>query len=235
MILSEETAIVTGVSSGLGRALSIALVNQGAKVYGVARSIDKLQSLQHELGDMFIPVALDVTQASSVSEWVQNTFSDVNSPAILINNAGVGYLQKLGELSAQQWEAMINTNLNGMYYITAAVLPFMKQNAAHCHILNIGSILGKTTNALSAGYSATKFGVQGFSQALFKELRGFGIKVTCVNPGSIETSFFQASGIESHAAMLQPQEVAQLLVYLLQTPDNLLVDEITLRPLNPSP
>jgi short-subunit dehydrogenase len=111
----------------------------------------------------------------------------------------------------------------------------MKANPGTCHIINIGSILGKTTRAESAAYSATKFAMQGFSEALFKELRSDKIKVTCVNPGSIDTHFFEESGIIPHANMMQPKDIADLVLHLLETPDNLLVDEITLRPLIPNP
>lgn len=233
MNINEKIAVITGASSGLGAALAAALVADGATVFGLARNAEKLKAIQHTLGDTFIPVVLDITDQKAVSDWVNKTFSESKSPAILVNSAGVGHLKKLSDTTLEQWHAMIDTNLNGMFYLTSAIIPFMKRNPAHCHILNIGSILGKTTSAVSAAYSATKYGMQGFSEALFKELRGHGIKVTCVNPGSIDTDFFAESGIEAHHNMLQPNEVAQLLVHLLQTPDNLLVDEITLRPLQP--
>jgi len=130
---------------------------------------------------------------------------------------------------------MMNTNLNGIFNITSWLIPLMKTNAETCHIINIGSILGKTARAESAAYSATKFAIQGFSEALFKELRSYKIKVTCVNPGSIDTHFFEESGIQPHKNMMQPDDIAALIVHIIETPDNLLVDEITLRPLIPNP
>lgn len=133
----------------------------------------------------------------------------------------------------QQWHDMINTNLNGTFYITSSLVPFMKQHNANCHIINIGSILGKTTREEGTAYCATKYGMQGFSEALFKELRTFNIKVTCVNPGSIETPFFEDSGIKPHHNMLQPNEIASFITHILETPDNMLIDEITIRPLQP--
>lgn len=235
MNINGKNAIITGASSGLGAALAAALVAKGATVFGLARNAEKLQHIQQNLGDKFIPVVMDISDQKTVAQWTNTTFSESKYPTILVNNAGVGYLKKLGDLSMEEWHEMINTNLNGTFYLTSAISPFMKQNSENCHILNIGSILGKTTSATSAAYSATKYGMQGFSEALFKELRGHHIKVTCVNPGSIDTHFFTDSGIEPHSNMLQPNEVSELLVHLLETPDNLLVDEITLRPLNPGP
>ncbi len=101
------------------------------------------------------------------------------------------------------------------------------------HIINIGSILGKTTSGGKAAYSATKYAMQGMSEALYKELRRNNIKVSLVNPGSISTDFLTESGIQPNEDMLRPEEVADVLIFLLKTPQNVLIDELTLRPLNP--
>ena len=231
MEISQKIAIVTGASSGLGAALARALVAKGATVYGLARNIEKLNAIQNEIGNTFIPVCMDITDQKSIAAWAKDTFSNSHLPDILINNAGTGYFRKIDEISLNQWHEMINTNLNGVFYLTSSFVPMMKQNLNVCHIINIGSILGKTTRVEGAAYSATKYGIQGFSESLFKELRGHGIKVTCVNPGSIDTDFFIGSGIKPHHNMLQPNDIAAVIVHILETPDNLLIDEITLRPL----
>ncbi|MEO6882786.1 MAG: SDR family NAD(P)-dependent oxidoreductase [Bacteroidia bacterium] len=235
MNISQKIAIVTGASSGLGAAFASILIEKGAKVYGLARNLDKLNAIQKQLGDQFIPISIDISDQKLIATWVANTFSDSTLPDILINNAGVGYFSKIEELSLAQWHQMINTNLNGTFYVTSSIVPLMKKNTNPCHIINIGSILGKTTNSDSAAYSATKYAMQGFSESLFKELRAYTIKVTCMNPGSIDTHFFEDSGIKPHHNMLQPDDIAALAIHILETPDNLLVDEITLRPLNPKP
>ncbi|MGV8946954.1 MAG: SDR family oxidoreductase [Lutibacter sp.] len=231
MEIRQKIAIVTGASSGLGAALARALVAKGATVYGLARNIEKLNAIQNELENSFIPVCMDITDQKAIAAWAKGTFSNSHLPDILINNAGTGYFKKIEELSLYQWHEMINTNLNGVFYLTSSFVPMMKQNLNVCHIINIGSILGKTTRVEGAAYSATKYGIQGFSESLFKELRGHGIKVTCVNPGSIDTDFFIGSGIKPHHNMLQPNDIAAVIVHILETPDNLLIDEITLRPL----
>jgi len=235
MNVDGKIAVITGASSGLGAALGDAFVAKGAIVYGLARNLEKLHDIENKLGKKFIPVGLNITSQKEIETWVQNTFSDSRLPDILINNAGAGYFKKIDELSLERWHEMINTNLNGAFYITSKIVPLMKSNQNTCHIINIGSILGKTTRTESAAYSATKYGMQGFSEALFKELRSYKIKVTCVNPGSIDTDFFEDSGIHPHKNMLQPKDVAALIIYLIETPDNLLVDEITMRPLIPDP
>jgi len=120
--------------------------------------------------------------------------------------------------------------------MTRNIVPLMKANEAVCHIINIASIAGKIGNPQLTGYNASKFGVRGFSEALFKELRYDGIKVTCFYPGSIATSFFDnTKGVETHPNMMQPEDVSKLLINVLETADNFLINEVTMRPLNPKP
>ncbi len=231
MQLDKKIAIVTGASRGLGAALAEALVAKGTIVYGLARNAEKLNSLQNKLGNSFISVCMDITDPTALNTWVENTFSENNTPDILINNAGVGYFKEIDQLSLQQWQAMINTNLNAVFYLTSSIVPMMKKNQNTCHIINIGSILGKFARPETAAYSATKYGIQGFSEALYKDLSKHKIKVSCVNPGSINTHFFDDSGIYGHNNMLLPNVIAEMIIYILETPDNFLVDEITFRPL----
>lgn len=231
MKVDNKIAIVTGVSRGLGTALAAALVAKGAKVYGLARNLERLNDIQKQLGNNFIPVGIDVIDYEKLQAWAENTFVDTDIPDILINNAGTGYFSDIDQLSIERWHAMINTNLNGIFYLTSIIVPMMKKNTSTCHIINIGSILGKTNRPKTAAYSATKYGVLGFSEALYKELSKDKIKVTCVNPGSIETHFFDDSGILPHPSYLQPSDIASLIINIIETPDNFLIDEITFRPL----
>lgn len=234
MELKSKIAIVTGANSGLGAACSKMLVQKGALVYGLARNQARLETIQKELETNFVPVSIDITQPEAVRQWVNETFLE-SFPDILINNAGAGYFGKVDEIQEEAWHQMIDTNLNAVFYLTSAIVPLMKKNIKSTHIINIGSILGKTSGAEKSGYSATKFAIQGYSEALFKELRGENIKVTCINPGSIDTHFFESSGILPHQNMLQPSELAALIVNVLETPANLLIDELSVRPLNPRP
>lgn len=233
MDLQHKNVILTGVSSGLGKAIAVALIKKGATVYGVARNRAKLTTIQSELGEKFHPVNIDITNKTTLKKWVKTMFNNNTFADVLINNAGIGSFQKIDELPEEDWEEMINTNLNGMFYITHAFVPFLKENKNTTHIINIGSILGTMGRSEGAAYCTSKYGVSGFSDALFKELRFFNIKVTCVNPGSIETDFFASSGIEKHGQMLQPSDLADTIVHLLETPDNMLINELTVRPLNP--
>lgn len=233
MDIHSKIAIVTGASSGLGAAMAKALVEENAKVYGLARNMKELERLREDVGASFTPVRLDISDRVAVKNWILDTFSEAYQPDILINNAGAGSFGKIDEMEAATWDVMVNTNLTGMYNITSQVVKLMRTTAKPSHIINIGSILGTVTRAEGAAYSATKFGIRGFSNSLYKELRGDNIKVTLLNPGSIDTHFFESSGINAHKNMLQPNDIANTVLHILKTPDNMLIDELTIRPLNP--
>ncbi len=236
MDLDSKIAVVTGASSGIGYSFSKALIEKGATVYGLARSTEKLNKIQEELGKKFVPVTMDITKHSDIENWIGDIFNESHQPDVLINNAGLGRFGNVDDLPLKDWETMINTNLSGTFYMTRQIVPLMKQNEATCHIVNIASIAGKIGNPELSGYNASKYGVRGFSEALFKELRYDGIKVTCFYPGSIATEFFdKATQSGTHANMMQPGDVANVLINILETPDNFLINDITMRPLNPKP
>ncbi len=233
MDIKNKIAVVTGASGGLGASIAEALKRKGATVYGIARNSDSLNAIRDKIGDTFIPVKLDISDEEKVSEWISKTFSSIHKPDILINNAGVGSFGKIDDAPTSEWLKMVNINLNGLFFITSKIVPFLKENEQSSHIINIGSILGSMGREEGTAYCATKYGVAGFSDALFKELRYFNIKVTCLNPGSIETDFFKTSGIDKHSNMLHPNDIANTLVHVLETPDNMLINELTIRPLQP--
>lgn len=234
MNLQAKIAIVTGASSGIGAAFSKMLVNEGATVYGLARSTDKLALLQKQLGDGFHPVTMDVTDYAALESWVQETFKGEHLPDVLVNNAGLGFFGNVDELPMEQWHMMMDVNLSAVFYLTRLITPLMKQNEHVCHIANIASVAGLMGNPQISAYNATKFGLRGFSESLFKELRYDGIKVTCFFPGSIATNFFDSiESVELHDNMMQPADVAETLRHVLSTPDNYLINEVTMRPLNP--
>lgn len=232
MNLKNKVAIITGASSGLGVAIATALVTKKVKVYGLARNRERLIEIEDQLGLLFQPVPIDITDRDKLTRWVVMEFDLNNPPDILINNAGLGSFGKIDEMPTEEWLAMVDVNIKGMYLLTSTLTPFLKRNSCSTHIINIGSILATTARAEGTAYCATKYAVRGFSEALFKELRSDNIKVTCVNPGSINTTFFESSNIEAHENMLDPQDLANTIVHILETPDNMLINEITIRPLD---
>lgn len=237
MNLDKKVAIVTGASSGIGVSFSRDLVRKGAIVYGFARSVDKMNALQQELGDAFTPIQVDVRQAASVETGVQEVLDREQRVDILVNNAGLGKFANLDEMPLEQWNVQMDTNLTGVFLCSKAVLPAMKaQNEASGfggHIVNIASVAGLVGNPQLTAYNATKFGLRGFSEALMKEVRYDGIKVTCIYPGSIATNFGAVSGSGGSPNPMQPTDISETLIHVLETGDNYLISEVMMRPLRP--
>lgn len=234
MNLLNKTAIVTGASRGLGASISKLLVDKGVRVFGIARSANDLQVLKQHLGERFVPIVMDLRNRTEIEQFVKNTFDETQGPEILINNAGFGFWGNVEETPPETWDDMMAVNLTSVYDFTRLIVPLMKSNPETCHIVNISSVAGLMGNPGLTAYNASKYALRGFSDALMKEVRKDGIKVTCLFPGSIETSFFDKLDMKGSANKLHPDEVAELIVFLIETSSNFLVDEITLRPLIPN-
>ena len=233
MNLAGKTAIVTGASSGLGAEFSKALVAKGATVYGLARRESRLAELAQTLGRAFRPMPCDITVEGDVADAI----TSLSRIDILINNAGLGRFAPVDEQNLADWSVQIDTNLSGVFYCTRAVVPIMKaqneQTGFGGHIVNIASIAGIVGNPNLSAYNATKFGLRGFSEATMKELRGFGIKVSVLCPGSTETGFGRKSGSRGAAQPMQPPDIAATVIHVLEAPDNYLISEVVMRPLRP--
>jgi len=237
MDLSNKVVVVTGASSGIGTAFAEALIAKGATVYGLSRNMQAMLAIKDNLGDAFKPIGCDVTDEERVQAAFEHIVTESGRIDALLNNAGLGRFGPLKDATTEQWNVQIDTNLTGIFFCTRATIPTMQaQNAATGfggHIINIASVAGLIGNANISVYNATKFGVRGFSEALMKELRGDGIKVTCVYPGSIETNFFKGAGIKSSTNPMMPEDIAGTVVHILEAPDNYLISEVMMRPLRP--
>ena len=233
MLLQDRIAVVTGASAGLGAAISRDLVRAGATVIGLARREDRLAVLRKELGDAFVPVRCDVTDETSV----ERAFAGIGRVDILVNNAGLGRFGQVETLSSDDWDLVMNTNLRGLFLCTRAVLPGMRARNESSgfggHIVNIASVAGLIGNPDISAYNASKFGVRGFSEALMKEVRGQGIKVTCIYPGSIATEFQAEAGTTGTPNPMTAEDVASTVTHVLGTSDNYLISEVVMRPLRP--
>jgi len=238
MDLTDSVAVVTGASSGLGKHVSRTLVDQDATVYGLARSLDKLKTIQEEVGPRFRPVSCDVRNAERVQEAFDKVGRERNHLDVLINNAGLGQFGPVDDLSLDEWDVQIDTNLRGVFLCTRQAVPVMRQQNEDSgfggHIVNVASIAGLVGTANLSAYNASKYGVRGFSQALMKEVRGDGIRVTCVYPGSIDTNFFDVADMDMTDNPLDPGDVADTVIHVLESPTNHLISEIVLRPLRPT-
>ena len=237
MDLKDKVAIVTGASSGLGIDFSRVLIEKGTHVYGFARNADKLERVRGELGDLFHPVTVDVRDEAGVEEGVKKTVDEQGRIDILVNNAGLGQFGPLDTLKTEQWDVQMDTNLTGVFLCTRAVLATMKAQNAESgfggHIVNIASVAGLVGNANLSAYNATKFGLRGFSEALMKEVRQDGIKVTCMYPGSVATNFGAVAGSSGSPNPMHSIDVAKSMLHVVETPENYLISEVMMRPLRP--
>ncbi len=229
MNLAGKVAIVTGASKGIGLATVIVLLEKGVKVAGWSRSAP--EALEHE---NFVFVPCDVRNAEQVQKAYDKTIEAFNQPvAILINNAGLGYSALFEEQSLEDWHKMFDTNVHGMFYCSRLVIPGMK-DLEEGHIINISSIAGTTGIEEMAGYCATKHAVRGLSHSLYKEVRNYGIKVTCIYPGSVQTNFFDPiESVTVNENMMRPEDIASTILHALESHPNYHHIDIEVRPLMP--
>ncbi|GAA0346528.1 SDR family oxidoreductase [Bacillus carboniphilus] len=191
--LKGKNVVITGASSGIGAKMALLCAKSGANVILLARSLDKLEVLKQEIENQF-PVAvhvfrLDVSDVSEIQAVFAKILQTVSHVDVLINNAGFGIFDEVEHAKLEDAKAMFDTNVLGLIACTKMVLPGMKQRKSG-HIVNIASIAGKLATPKSSVYSASKHAVLGFTNSLRMELDDEGIYVTAVNPGPIETNFF---------------------------------------------
>jgi len=222
-ITDKNTAVVTGASRGIGRAVALRL---GAThhVVAVARSRPQLETLASEIrsgGGSCDAVEIDVTDAKAVARTLAGVRADV-----LVNNAGVGYMKPLLELSSDEWHTMVDVNFNALFHVTRAVLPGMVERGRG-HIVMVGSIAGRSAFAGGSCYAATKHAVMGFSESLMLEVRDQGVKVSVVNPGSVATTFSRRDRDTSW--MITADDVADAVIHAIDTPPRVLVHRIEVR------
>jgi 3-oxoacyl-[acyl-carrier protein] reductase len=222
MLWSAECAVVTGSSSGIGRALVEALAARGARVAHCSR---------RGTGGGLV---CDVRDEAQVADFAERVRRELGTPTIVANNAGIGKFAPVAEMSVEMWDAVIETNLRGMFLVTRAFLPAMLA-AGRGAIVNIASSAARTGREGGGAYSASKHGVLGFSKSLMLEVRQRNLRVLAVCPGSVDTEFWLAPGIQPIPAdrMLQPEDVAEIVLDTIALPDRAMVSELDIRPTNP--
>jgi NADP-dependent 3-hydroxy acid dehydrogenase YdfG len=227
MELQNKVAVITGANKGIGLECVKMLLEKGARVYGICRSGCPTQHPNYTC------LHADVGNLEQINSVFDTILTEQKQIDILINNAGLGYFGFCEEMALEKWHELFNTNVSGIFYCTRRVLPGMKSQG-YGHIVNISSIAGLEGYQQVSAYCATKFAVRGFSDALYKEVRDFGVKVTCIYPGSVKTDFFRHSeNIKPHDNMLMPQDVATQILYALESPANYHPVNIEVRPLKP--
>jgi clavulanate-9-aldehyde reducatase len=241
--LEGRKAIVTGASSGIGEATALALAAEGAAVALGARRKDRLDSLVERIGGeggSAHAFEVDVTDESATGSFVESSVEALGGVDILINNAGVMLLGPVTGANTEEWRRMIEVNLLGLLYCTHAALPVMAEGGGG-HIVNVSSVAGRTAALGSAVYNMTKWGVTGFSEALRQEALHAGIRVTCVEPGFVETELqghnenpmvveAMEKIREQIGELLEAEDIARAVLFAVTQPDHVSVNEVLVRP-----
>jgi 3-oxoacyl-[acyl-carrier protein] reductase len=231
--LSGSVAVVTGGGRGIGQAIVTRLAEMGATVVLTGRDETRVQQVARDLaglGHRAEGVGCDVTSRESVEALAERLRKSYGRVDILVNNAGIGGPSGLlHELPPDDWDAIINTNLRGVYYMLRSVVPLMTASGSG-HIINISSLAGKNPLPRGAAYSASKWGLNGLTYGVAEELRAQNIRVSVICPGSVDTDFSPRRSGKDTQKMLQPDDVAHAVTMLLTQEPQSFISEVLLRP-----
>jgi NADP-dependent 3-hydroxy acid dehydrogenase YdfG len=241
--LSERVAAITGASSGIGEATALTLARAGAAVSLAARRSDRIDELAKRIedeGGRALAIETDVTDEAQANAFVTRTNEELGRLDVLINNAGVMLLGPVVGADTGEWRRMIEVNLLGLLYCTHAALPILGQQGSG-HIINVSSVAGRFANLGSAVYNMTKFGVNGFSEALRQELVAANVKVTVIEPGMVETELLSHNTnplvVEASKRFqaevgtpLTSEDIAEAILYAVGGPERVAVNEVLVRP-----
>ena len=226
--LHEKTALVTGASGGIGRAIALALAKAGCQVVLTARSVDQLLAVQEEIRaakGTAVAMPADLTRDEDLERLAQSC----GPVDFLINNAGWGKRAPVVRAKIDDWDQTFRLNLRAPMILAQKFLPAMMEKGEGA-VINIGSVSGKSGEADGAAYSASKFGLIGFTQSLYEEVRERGIKVAVILPGFVDTPMIPPVKHLDRSKMIQADDVAQAVLYILNAPATACPVEITIRP-----
>lgn len=234
--MPEHVALVTGATAGIGRATAFALGRAGYRVGVCARTAGPVKALVAELRAEGITAAgraADVGQAGAVEALIESVTVELGPVDTLINNAGIAIIRPLTELSIEEWDATMATNLRSLFLVTRAVLPGMLERGSGI-IVNVASLAGRNPLVGGTAYAASKHAVLGFSKSLMLEVRKQGVRVLAICPGSVNTAMIRTMRSPSREGeMLEPEDVAQAILDAVRMPARATVSEIDIRPANP--
>lgn len=229
--LKGKVAVVTGGNRGIGRGISEALAQAGMLVALTARDAKAASAAATEVGSGARGYACDVRRQEQVAALFTAVEKELGGVDVLVNNAGIGVFAKVAEMSLDDWHAVIETNVNGVFYCTREAIPRMKRRGGG-YVFNVSSLAGRNAFPGAAAYCASKHAVNGFSEALFQEVRDDGIRVTYLMPGSVATEFGRGSAAKQGWA-LQPEDVGEMVVNLLRTNPRAMHSRVEMRPSRP--
>jgi 3-oxoacyl-[acyl-carrier protein] reductase len=236
MDLSSKKAVVTGGTKGIGYAIARAFIGAGVDVIVTARHKDDIEKTVSELNELgpgrCAGLVCDVRSESQVKELFGNVVKILSGLDILVNNAGIGIFESVESTSGDDFRAVIETNLCGVFYCCHEAIPLMKKRGGG-YIINLSSLAGANPHPRMAAYNASKFGLNGFSEALMQEVRHDGIKVSYIMPGSVNTEFGGDEPSAEKSWQLQPDDIAEVVMDLLKYPQRALPSRVEIRPSRP--
>ena len=236
MILKDKSAVVTGGTKGIGRGIAEALRRESVSVCIAARHQSEIDEAVRELnqGDegRAIGFVCDVRDYDQVRALVDYTVKELGGLDILVNNAGIGIFQKVEDTTPEDFRAVLETNVFGVFHCCHEAIPQMKRRGGG-YIINISSLAGVNAHPQMAAYNASKFGLNGFSEALMQEVRHDNIKVSYLMPGSVNTEFGGDSPSDEKTWQLTPQDIARVVIDLLHHNDRSLPSRVEIRPSKP--
>jgi NADP-dependent 3-hydroxy acid dehydrogenase YdfG len=231
--LHGKCALITGASSGIGRATAIALAKLGVNLILISRSLEKLATVAEDVKTCGVNAeiySIDLANVTTVREKIA-AIAERHSIDILINNAGMAYTGNLDTMPLDDWQTLMNLNVTSVFQCVQAVLPAMRERGGA--IVNIVSVAGQQVFPGWVGYCTSKFALMALSRGIAAEERANGIRVTAVCPGSVNTSIWDTDTVNAdfdRAAMLTPETIAETIVHVLSLPDSAVVEEITVMP-----
>lgn len=236
--LKNKSAILTGAGKGIGRATAIELAKQGVNLGLISRSEAELSALCKELtaqyGIQAVYAVGDISIRSEAEAAADSVIEQLGQVDILINNAGIAKFGTLLEMDPEHWEKIIQVNLMGTYYITRKVLPAILEQKEG-NIINVASTAGEKGFATGSAYAASKFGVMGLTESLMQEVRKSNIRVTALTPSTVNTPLAANAGLKigDEDRMLQPEDVAELILSVLQLPQRVFIKTAGIWTTNP--
>jgi len=231
--LAGKNAVVTGGTRGIGLAIAEALALAGAGVAICGRTQANVESAVRQLTNKskskVVAKVADVRSSTEVGSFFEYLDRELGQLDIVVNNAGIGVFKSAAELSVEEWQNTLNTNLSGVFYCCREALGRIRNRGGY--IINISSLAGKNAFAGGAAYNASKFGLNGLSEAMMLDHRNENVKVSYILPGSVATEFSSGSGGEQWK--IAPEDVAEIVLMLLKTPARTLISRVEVRPSKP--
>ncbi len=231
--IKQKRALITGASKGIGLAIATALAAEGASVFICARNRQEVDAAVAAISasgnTQVFGTAADVSLYSDVERMFNESDSQLGGLDILVNNAGFGIFCPTSDIAVSDWDRLIATNLSGAFYCSKQALMRFKQSGSG-HIINLSSLAGKNPFAGAAAYNASKFGLNGFSEAMMLDHRADNVRVSYVMPGSVDTDFSPRGSKEKSTWKIAPEDIAEIVVGILKMPGRTLISRVEVRP-----